>query len=102
MKDKVSQNIQDLNFLAEKLARNKSLIKFNNPNESEPESWSLAYALLELENSCSKFTKELLPKLVSENLSEDEINDLLHEIGEELRHILYHIKDSKFYSYLDS
>lgn len=41
-----------------------------------------------------------LPKLFSERLNEEQIDDLLHKIGEEIRHILYHIKDPKFYEYL--
>jgi len=42
----------------------------------------------------------LLPKLLNEDLSPEELNEVLLDIGEELRHILYHIKDPRFFGYL--
>ena len=67
----------------------------------DKEAWTLSHAFIDLEGSFRKFSDELLPKLFSKDLSEKEFHDTLIEIGEEFRHILYHVKDSKYYSYLD-
>lgn len=37
---------------------------------------------------------------MSKKMSGDEIDELLLDVGEEFRHIIYHIKDPKFYDYL--
>ncbi len=49
-----------------------------------------------MERSFNQFLESYLPKLVDENLSDQEISDLLVEIGEEFRHVIYHIKDPEF------
>ena len=33
-------------------------------------------------------------------MNSEQLNDVLLDIGEELRHVLYHIRDPKFFSYL--
>jgi hypothetical protein len=42
----------------------------------------------------------LLPRLLNDSLEPDELNEVLLDIGEELRHVLYHIRDPKFFGYL--
>ncbi len=64
------------------------------------EASTLAHAFADLQESFRKFMKDQLPKLTQNQLDSSEIYDLLHDIGEEFRHILYHIKDPKFYHYL--
>ena len=66
----------------------------------EKEAWTLAHAFLDLEQSFEAFTHELLPKLEGNSLSPAEISDVLHVIGEEFRHILYHIGDPNTFDYL--
>ncbi len=66
----------------------------------EKEAWTLAHAFLDLEQSFERFSHELLPKLEGDGLSPDDISDALHAIGEEFRHILYHIGDPKTFDYL--
>lgn len=87
-----------LNVIADKLKKSKKVNSLDRPNESESET--LAHAFLDIDESCRILTNELFPKLEFASLSEEEINELLLDIGEELRHILYHIKDPKFYGYL--
>ena len=69
--------------------------------EDEPESWTLAFAFSEIEESVAKIYNELIPKLTQGELGSDEIYDLLFEAGEELRHVLYHIRDPQFFRYLE-
>jgi hypothetical protein len=66
----------------------------------EPEASTLAHAFLDLEESFRRFINEQLPELTRGDLSDQEVCDRLHEIGEELRHILYHIRDPRFFQYL--
>jgi len=54
----------------------------------------------ELEESFNKFLHEQLPKLTNDQTSTSELYDVLLDIGEEFRHIIYHIRDPKFYKYL--
>jgi hypothetical protein len=42
----------------------------------------------------------LFPRLLDESLAPEKLNDVLLAVGEELRHVLYHIRDPKFFSYL--
>lgn len=87
-----------INELARALASYECVSRFN--HGAEVEGGTLAHGFSDLEKSFRKFTSELLPKLVEGNLSEREACDLLIVIGEEFRHIHYHLRDSRFYSYL--
>ena len=84
--------------LADRLARLKTVSQFDQPGE--PQSATLAHTLMDLEESFRKFLQTLLPKLLDRSLSADQINDVLLDIGEELRHVLYHIRDPEFFGYL--
>jgi hypothetical protein len=98
MKRKTILSAEKVKALSYKLSKCENVTKFN--KLGEPESWTLAISMKDLEESFVKFLDEQLPQLVNENLTGSEINDLLLDIGEEFRHILYHIKDPKFYEYL--
>jgi hypothetical protein len=87
-----------LKGLAERLSTCKAVTKFDVCEERE--AWTLAHAFADLEESFRRFLEEQLPRLAQGQLKESEVHDLLLEIGEEFRHILYHIKDPKFYRYL--
>ena len=88
----------DLKALAKRLATYKDVMQFDAGEERE--AWTLAHAFGDLEESFRRFLEEQLPRLTNGQLTGPEIHDLLLEIGEEFRHILYHIKDPKFYRYL--
>ncbi len=51
----------------------------------------------DLEGSFSVFLDVPLPKLMIENITAEEIEDTLFDIGQELNHILYHIKTAKYF-----
>jgi len=65
------------------------------------EAGTLAHAFGDLEESFRAFLDEELPRLMSDQASPAELFDVLLDIGEEFRHILYHIHDPKFYRYLN-
>lgn len=85
-------------LLTERLSTIKAVSQFDRPGE--PQAATLAHSLTDLEKSFLKITETLLPKLLDESLNPARLNDVLLDIGEELRHVLYHIKDPKFFGYL--
>lgn len=67
---------------------------------AEPESHTLAHAIADVAQSVERFRSEILPALLDESRSADELKDALLDMGEELRHILYHARDAKFFAYV--
>ena len=61
------------------------------------EAGALVHAFSDLEESCRIFLKEQIPKLVDPSTQGEQLEDLLMEIREEFRHILYHIHDPQFF-----
>jgi len=90
--------VEKLNVISENLRRSKKVNSFDSSHEKEADV--LAYSLLDIAESSHLVLNKLLPKLVSDNVSEEVVDETLLDIGEELRHILYHIRDPKFYAYL--
>jgi len=86
-------------LIAERLAKCPEVTKYD--NGAEKEAGTLAHAFGDLEESFRAFLNEQLPRLMNDRASPEEILDALLEIGEEFRHILYHINDPKFYKYLN-
>ncbi len=84
--------------LAKLLEQCREVTRFD--SEKEKEAWTLAHDFLDLEESFQAFLQRLLPRLKSSELTPSERYELLLEIGEEFRHILYHIRDSRFYKNL--
>ncbi|MBI4498431.1 MAG: hypothetical protein HY689_11085 [Chloroflexi bacterium] len=98
MSRRILENPDAIRALAERLARCPQVARFDQGNEQE--GWTLAHSFADLEESFRKFLDEQLPKLAQEQLSASEISGLLLDMGEEFRHILYHISDPAFYKYL--
>ena len=88
-------SITDLAYTLDDCSRVK---KFD--SNGEKEAWTLTHGLSDIEATALKLIQESIPTLTRTARTEEEILDALHEIGEDLRHIIYHIKDLKFYSYL--
>ena len=88
----------DVNMLADRLARSD---KVNNLDTSErKECGTLAHCFNDLEESFLVFLDVHLPKLMREDMQPDEIEDVLFDIGQELNHILYHIRDPKYFRHI--
>lgn len=63
-------------------------------------AWAIAHHLSDIEESCSVFLNKLLPSIVLEDLPDTALADVMNDVGEEFRHILYHIREMSFYDYL--
>lgn len=92
------EDASEIKRLASVLSRCKSVTKFD--TDQEKEAWTLSHCLSDLEGSFLVILEKHLPSLLSESITGEEVDEILHDIGEELRHILYHVRDPRFYRYL--
>jgi hypothetical protein len=83
--------------LADALARLKVLEGTQGRSHEEPVEWETAYALCHILSSARTIEQQLVPAILGAS-SQDEAADALHEVREELRHILYHIRDASYFS----
>ncbi len=65
------------------------------------EAWQIAIGLSDIEESVARVFGLLVPRLLDESCRDDQAEDALHDIGEEYRHILYHIRDTRYFSYVE-
>ncbi len=84
--------------LAEKLSQVEEVTRHDEGQHKE--AWVITHAFADLESSFRAFLEDQLPKLMESDLEPSAVAGLLIDIGEELRHILYHLRDPKFYRYL--
>jgi hypothetical protein len=87
-----------INKLAQRLSQCPEVTRFDDGEHRE--AASIAHAFSDLEESFEKFMGTYLPALLDQQASASAIYDVLHETGEELRHVLYHISQPRFYEYL--
>jgi glucose-6-phosphate-specific signal transduction histidine kinase len=66
----------------------------------DEEAWQIATALADIEESAARLFQELVPQLLDATIDSDRARDVLQDIGEEYRHIFYHIRDTKFFDYV--
>ena len=88
----------DLKALAERLDKCEQVRRYD--TVAEKQAWALAHNLLDLAESFRTFLEDQLPRLHDASLSCTELDDVLGDIGEEFRHILWHIHSAEFYAYL--
>lgn len=84
--------------LGKRFSKIEKITKLNQGEDKE--AWTLSHSLLDIEESCKIFIEQQLPNLLKENISDKQVSDILFDISENLRHILYHIKDPKYFSYI--
>jgi hypothetical protein len=88
----------DLKVLAECLNRCEQVTRYDTTGENQ--AWVLAHSFLDLAGSFETFLGDQLPRLRDTGLSCEQLHDVLIEIGEEFRHILYHLREPAFFAYL--
>lgn len=97
------KNMDRVKALAERLKRNPMLVNFarrQSGTSLDEQAWQVATSLADIQQSTERLYGELVPKLLGEELPREEAEDVLNEIGEEYRHILYHIQDTKLFGYI--
>jgi len=98
MRARLLNDVSKLKALSDRLSQSEKVTNYDKPDE--PESWTIAIALKDIEESFIRVFDDHLPSLLNDDLPKSMVNDRLHAIGEEFRHIIYHIKDCKYYEYL--
>ena len=83
--------------LANALTRLRVLEGVQGRSPDEPVEWETAYALCHILNSARSIERQLVPTIL-DAASSEEAADALHEVREQLRHMLYHIKDASYFS----
>lgn len=78
-------------MLGEKISELKKRLIQNKKSELQAEA--IIHALIDNEESFQTVYKEMVPKILQTNLTNDEFMDLLWDIRDEFRHIDYHIQD---------
>lgn len=61
------------------------------------EAGTIVHSFTDLEASMRVFLNEQLPKVIDPDLNGEQLENLLMDIREEFRHILYHLHDPKFF-----
>ncbi|MDR0829613.1 MAG: hypothetical protein LBN95_05840 [Prevotellaceae bacterium] len=89
--------IEKMKILTHNLEKCERVTKHSTIDEKQ--SNILANSLMDIEESLQTININI-PKLYSKNINAEEIDDIILDIGEEFRHILYHIKDTKVFEYL--
>ena len=79
--------------ISENLARSKKVVAYTTDFHDEPDS--IANAILDLEATFGVLTKEVFPKLLEPTADVTSLEEVLWEIRDNLRHIVYHIRDCK-------
>jgi hypothetical protein len=84
--------------LSNQLSRIESVRRLD--DDTEKQSDVIAVGLLDIEASCRAIIDRHLPKLFQPEATVDEIKDVLMECNLEFQHIVYHIRDMKYFSYI--
>ena len=82
-------------LLADRLAQCPQVARYDTADS--PESSTLAHAFLDLADSFQQFLTVHLPKLEDASMTPDQRYDVLLDIGDEFRHIMYHLQQPRFY-----
>jgi hypothetical protein len=97
--NRVIKDSNQLAKLVETLARCPEVAQFDEGPDTA--AASVAYCFDSLEGHFREFLDNQLPRLEAGKLSQQEVCDLLHEVGTTLGQILWHIRLPRFYRYLD-
>lgn len=91
--------VLDIERLASLLALCPEVTRLNTPGEDE--AWALAHHLTDLEEAFRVMLDDLFVKLGSPEADAAARYEVLLDIGEELRHVMYHIREARFFKYLE-
>lgn len=86
----ISKRISSISDMLRKCA---AVTRHDSSGHSEADA--IAHAVLDMESTFVFLKNEVFPKLSSGALSGDDAVEVLWEIRDQLRHIVYHIRDCK-------
>ena len=89
--DSLLSSGSDRKRLTDRLARIREVSRYG-----EEEAEALVHALGDLEEAYRAYIEQELPRLLADDLTDEEALDALWDIGEDVAHISYHLNDSQF------
>lgn len=92
--------ITELARLLERMPILARVVQQRGTGSTSEEAWEIATGLVDIQESAERLFGELMPQLLRSSPNSEEAEDLLHDIGEEYRHILYHIQSTGFFRYV--
>lgn len=92
MKDSLLQTKAEWDSLLDRLEGSSAVQRYG-----QDEARTLVHAFADIESSARRFLQEQLPRLVSAKTKGAALDELLFEIREEFRHMLYHMHDPQFF-----
>ena len=98
MEKAMLKKVDGVSELAKRLSACHEITRYDSGDHKE--AWALADGFSDLEEAFRAFLDQHLPKLVDPQVKGEALVDVLQDIGEEFRTILWHIQFPKFYSYL--
>jgi hypothetical protein len=98
MEKPILKTVEHINELAKRLSECPEITRYDSGEDKE--AWALADGFSDLEEAFRTFLDEYLPKLADPQVRGEALVEVLQDIGEEFRTILWHIQEPKFYSYL--
>jgi hypothetical protein len=90
---KIMSDIQKTKLLNEVLSRSVRVTRFNSGDFVEADA--IANAIVDMEKTFKVLTENLFPKLLETQRESADTDEILWEIRDNLRHIVYHIKDCR-------
>jgi hypothetical protein len=83
--------------LAQRLAELESVRQHD--SEEGPEGERLAASLAHIEEACEAFLNRL-PVLAREGITSEQRWGILHDIGEDIRHLVWHLHNTAYYEHV--
>lgn len=98
----VRKNVEQASVIAEHLMKSSALaaVLQRRGGSISEEAWEIGTGLADIKESTTRLFDDLIPALLHADPASAEVENLLHEIGEEYRHILYHITNTRFFSHV--
>lgn len=103
MSDRTAEDVTFLRALAARLGQSprvRRLASGAGAANAEEIASEAADSLIDIRRSAEVLCSDLLPKLMSQQPESTEFADTLDDVAEELRHIHYHITNTKLFSYV--
>jgi hypothetical protein len=98
MQKAILKKVDGVSELAKRLSEYPEITRYDSGDHKE--AWALADGFSDLEQAFRAFLDQHLPKVVDPHVKGEALMDVLQDIGEDFRTILWHIQDPKFYSSL--
>ena len=86
--------------LASRLQQVPKIARVVGRDDLGDEAWAIATGLKDVSECCSRIFGQIVPKLLMTDPRSPEAEALLYSLGEEYRHMHYHITESRFFAYI--